>query len=193
MNTPEPKFKIFEHVRAVGPDGAVQLGFIKKITREREEWQYKVESPSMDGNHVLSDYPETALEPTPKPKLKSTWEAWAVVLGEQLQMRINEWQMDVPSQTVYPVRAREVEVSKWCRILSKQLLHELNPPKKVKPWILVRLWMAHLQCEINAKTELPVQEINPTNISAILVEVWEQTFRAIWEKEVALNLGRPPR
>ncbi|RYD85987.1 MAG: hypothetical protein EOP84_00560 [Verrucomicrobiaceae bacterium] len=96
MRTPDPKFKVYDHVRALPPGGEETLGFIIAVTREREQWVYTVDTRVTDEIWTKADFPEPCLSLTPKPQLTPDWSKWEAFYMEQLTNRAMEWNCKVP-------------------------------------------------------------------------------------------------
>lgn len=187
MATPEPAFEVFAHVRAVFADGAETFGFIKEISREREEWQYLVETRNADDTFSTAWFPESRLQTCPKPTLVATWERWRTVMEEQTLFRMAEWEVDIPSSHTMPPPALEKEISQWCRTLAQNMLDPLIPPENVRPWILARLLMTRVQSGREAENGSPVPEITPANISWMLVEGWDLALFPLWKMNAEMS------
>jgi len=118
------------------------------------------------------------------------WEHWAIIFGEQIALRQEEWNCEIPEIGSLPSKTLDLEVSVWCQKIANNFLEPVPVPPNIQPWVIARLIAAVLQCEEENRLGHPSHPFTPATISNFLVEGWEQVMIINWKSLEPHNL--PP-
>lgn len=116
--------------------------------------------------------------------MKPTWQNVADILHSLAVESQRDWGCGFPSAGAVPGAELDAECDEWARKLADDLSEPLEPPPRVRPWLLARLATAAAaaRSEVSHGIEFEHAKLSPEFFRRILIDEWHGFLRQQWQR-----------
>ena len=110
---------------------------------------------------------------------RTNWKDLHDVLVQVYRILQAEWGCQPAGYTQEPAAGVEAECDYWCEVLARDLCAEIEPPERVRPWLLARILMA--AADATTHGDRPFPGVTPATVQQYLIGEWHGALKARWK------------